>query len=199
VVAYGSQTELLTRLGRSQIPVFPYRHTGLADVTTTIRELGAEVGRTAPAGALADRIESDLADERRRVAQEPRPRTMLVFSREVGALRGIYASGGVGFLHDLLMTAGATDVFSDIRRESIQVSTEQLLARAPDVILEVWPSHGWSAARQVQEQAAWRQLPGLPAVRANRVVMLADDKLTIPGPRVAEVARAFADVLHPRR
>ncbi len=197
VVAYGSQTDLIARLGRSRIAVFPYRHVGLADVTTTIRDLGARVGRAQKADALAAGIDAELADVRRRVAGRPRPKTMLVFSREVGALRGIYASGGVGFLHDLLVTAGATDVFADVARENVQVSSEQLLARAPEIILELWPSQGWSAAREAQERAAWRQLPGLPAVRANRVYMLADDKLTIPGPRVGEIARALAAVVHP--
>jgi len=197
VVAYGSQTDLLARLARSRIPVFAYRHTGLPDVTATIRDLGTRTGHAATANTLAAGIEAELADVRRRVSGEPRPRTILVFSREVGALRGIYASGGVGFLHDLLVTAGATDVFADVMRENVQVSSEQLLARAPDVILELWPTRGWSPARQDQERAAWRQLPALPAVRANRVYMLADDKLTIPGPRIGEVARALAAVLHP--
>lgn len=197
VVAYGSQTDLIARLGRAQIAVFPYRHVGLADVTTTIRELGARVGHGQKADALAARIDAELADVRRRVAGQPRPKTMLVFSREVGALRGIYASGGVGFLHDLLVTAGATDAFADVMRENVQVSSEQLLARAPEIIVELWPSKGWSPAREAQERAAWRQLPALPAVRANRVYMLADDKLTIPGPRVGEIARALAAVLHP--
>lgn len=196
VVVYGSQTDLVERLGRSRIPVFSYRHVGLPDVTATIRELGARVGRVTPANALASAIEAKLADVRRRVSGLPRPKTMLVFSREVGALRGIYASGGIGFLHDLLVTAGATDVFADVMRQNVQVSSEQLLARAPEVILELWPSKGWSAARETQERAAWRQLPAVPAVRANRILMLADDKLTIPGPRVGEVAQALADALH---
>jgi ABC-type Fe3+-hydroxamate transport system substrate-binding protein len=197
VVAYGSQTDLIARLGRSRIAVFPYRHVGLADITTTIRELGARVGRGAPANVLADGIEAELAAVRRRVAGQARPKTMLVFSREVGALRGIYASGGIGFLHDLLVTAGAADIYADVQRENVQVSSEQLLARAPEVVLELWPSRGWSVAREAQERAAWHQLPALPAVRANRIYMLADDKLTIPGPRVGEVARALAAVLHP--
>lgn len=199
VVVYGSQVELMARLARSRIPVFPYRHFHLTDVTTTIREVGTRVGHAAQADTVANGIEAELADVRRRVADQPRPKTMLVFSREVGALRGIYASGGVGFLHDLLVTAGAADVFADVTRENVQVSSEQLLARPPEVILELWPSKGWSAAREAQERAVWRQLPSLPAVRTNRIYMLADDKLTIPGPRVGQVARALADVLHPGR
>ena len=44
------------------------------------------------------RIERGLDDIRRKVRGRPRPRTLLVFGRERLALRGIYASGGIGFL-----------------------------------------------------------------------------------------------------
>jgi iron complex transport system substrate-binding protein len=41
----------------------------------------------------------------------------------------------------------------------------------------------------------WRQLPALPAVRRGRVHIIADDRLAIPGPRVAESARLIAEAL----
>ena len=62
---------------------------------------------------------------------------LLVFGRESGALRGIYASGGIGFLHDMLEAAGGTNVFADVKRQSVQATTELILARKPEVILEM--------------------------------------------------------------
>jgi iron complex transport system substrate-binding protein len=128
VVVYGTQTELITRLTRVSIPMFRYEHAGLPDVTATIRAIGDRVGHGPAGRTLADRIEADLASVRARVAGRPKPRTLLVFGREPGGLRGIYASGGIGFLHDMLETAGGTDVFADIKRQSVQVTTEMLLA-----------------------------------------------------------------------
>src|SRR6186713_2040314 len=46
------------------------------------------------------------------------PRTLLVFGREPGTLRSVYVAGGMGFMHDLLTIAGATNVFADMKRES---------------------------------------------------------------------------------
>ena len=37
----------------------------------------------------------------------------------------------------MLVAAGGEDVFDDIEQESVQVTTEMMLARAPDVILEL--------------------------------------------------------------
>ena len=48
-------------------------------------------------GADSDWIEQSLAAILRRVDGRPRPRTLLVFGREPGTLRNMYASGGRGF------------------------------------------------------------------------------------------------------
>ena len=194
VVAYGSQEELITRLGRASVPVFPYRHAGLSDITSTLRAVGQRVGHVDRANALAAQIERELQEVRKSVAGLPRPRTLMVFSREEASMRGLYVSGGVGFLHDMLEAAGGVNVMADVKREGLQLSLEQLLARAPDVVLEMRVTERWPADRQAREEAAWRTV-SIPAVRAGRVHFLPDEMLTIPGPRVAAAVRAIATAL----
>lgn len=197
VVVYGSQTELKARLARAGIPVFDYAHGSLADVTATMRALGQRLGRGAEADAAAARIERDLAAVRARVAGLPRPKTLLVFGREAGSIRGIYVSGGYGFLNDLLDVAGGVNVFAEIRRENLQISSEQVLARAPEAIVEL---RGVMTPDRVEtERQVWQQLPGVPAVKSGRIHVLQGDWLTVPGPRVAAAARVLADALHPSR
>jgi iron complex transport system substrate-binding protein len=195
VIVYGTQTDFIARLQRASIPMFRYEHAGLPDITQTIRRLGARVGHDAEAERLAASIEHDLDSIRRRVAGQPAVRTLLIFGREPGSLRGIYASGGVGFLHDLLVLAGGVDAFDDVRRQSVQISTEQVLARAPDAVIELHEA-ALSAASLAESRALWRQLGAVPAVRNDRVYFLTGDFLTVPGPRIAMAAKAMADVLH---
>jgi iron complex transport system substrate-binding protein len=194
VIVYGSQEELIGRLGRASIPVYSYRHAGLADITTTIRAVGQRTGHATTAEALAAQIERDLEAVRTSVAGKRRPRTLIVFGREEASMRGLYVSGGTGFLHDMLEAAGGTNVMADIKREGLQISLEQLLARAPEVVLELRVTERWPAERQAREEAAWRAI-SIPAVRAGRVHFLPDEMLTIPGPRVAAAVKAIADAL----
>jgi cobalamin transport system substrate-binding protein len=196
VIVYGTQTDLVARLARVNLPIFSYEHAGLADVTVTVRAIGARIGRAEAAERLAGSIERGLDDVRTSVAGRPRPRTALIFGRETGTLRGIFASGGVGFLHDLLEVAGGEDIFADVRRQSLQASAETLIARAPEVVLEIHPTEQWTPERLARERDVWRGLPSLPAVRNGRVYILADDVLLIPGPRVVEAARMMARTLH---
>ena len=73
-----------------------------------------------------------------------------------------------------------------------------ILTRAPEVILELhygdslkperrWTPSGWSGTRCRR----------VPAVRNNRVYLLAGDEFVVPGPRIVVAAERFARTLHP--
>jgi iron complex transport system substrate-binding protein len=199
VLLYGSQTDLVAQLTRASIPYFAYRHGGLANVTGTVRMLGERLGRSAQAEHLAEMIEQRLVALRNRTRTLQKPRVLLVFSRERGTLRNIYASGGRGFLHEMLEAAGGINVFADVKAESVQASTELILARAPEVILELRPTDMPPPDQQAAEMRSWQALASIPAVRNQRLHFLPGRSYVVPGPRVAEGAEAMAQLLHKGR
>jgi iron complex transport system substrate-binding protein len=194
VVVYGTQSDLRMQMQRAGIPIFPYEHSGLADITRTIRQIGERVGSPREGEALATRIESDISAIRKLVAGRPRPRTLLVFGRDADTLRGIYASGAIGFLSDVLDAAGGTNVFSDVQRQSLQATTEMVIARAPEVIVEIGAD---TASTKIRNLAAWNAIESVPAVRNRRIYLLTGDEMMNPGPRVTGSLRRIAEVLHP--
>jgi iron complex transport system substrate-binding protein len=198
VISYGSQTDLHRQLDRAHVPVFSYWHAGLDGMFQTVRALGAASGRQAESERLARSIEGQLDAVRARVRGRRRPRTLLVFERDPMTLRGLYASGGRGFLHEMLEIAGGTNVFADVDREAVQPSQETLLTRAPDVIIEVHASGlRTTAAAESDDRKAWATLGSIPAVRNGRIYVLRGDYLVVPGPRVGQGTEAFARALHP--
>jgi len=197
VVTYGSQTTLESQLARAKIRTYSYRHGGVADVMESIKGVGRASGHAREADALVDRLNAQLNALRARVKGRPRLRTLLVVDRQPGTLREIYASGGIGFLHDMLDAAGGDNVFADIKRESVQPSTETLLTRAPQVILEVRAEGLIQTPAVATERNVWASLPGLPAVRDGRIQFLSGSHLVVPGPRLVQGAEDFARALHP--
>jgi iron complex transport system substrate-binding protein len=196
VIVYGSQSELHTQLERAGLQSFSYRHGGIATTLNTIREVGVATGHRQEAEKLASSLQARLDAVRERVKGRPQPRTLLVFERQPGTLRGVYASGGQGFLHEMLSIAGGKNVFADVSRESVQPSIETMLARAPDVILEV-RAPGLIEKNEAVERDSWSLLASVPAVRNRRVHLLTGDFLVVPGPRLAMATEAFAQALHP--
>src|SRR5207253_1174986 len=93
--------------------------------------------------------------------------------------------------------AGAENVFADVKKESVQPSTETLLTRAPQVILEVRAEGLIQPAAVAAERNVWSALSALPAVRDGRILFLSGSHFVVPGPRLVQGAEDFARVLHP--
>jgi iron complex transport system substrate-binding protein len=197
VIVYATQKELIERLDRAGIPYFSYQHRALADIMTTIRAVGARIGSAARGDAVAAEMDRTLAGIRAKTANLPHPATLLVFERDPGSLRNVYASGGYGFLHDMLEIAGGRNVFAGMKQQAVQASTEMLLSSKPDVIVELRYGDSLKNADIARELRAWDALASIPAVRTHRVSVLTGDEFVVPGPRVVEATLKLARVIHP--
>ena len=196
VITYGSQVDLQTQL-KARVdsvlrlsPRRPRAHHG-HDARARAADRARRAGRQG--GARRSRPRSTRV--RKSVAGKPRPKTLLVFGREPGSLRNIYASAGRGFLHDMLTVAGGDDVLQDIEKESAQISTEMILARRARRDHRV--ERGQPAERR-RPQGRARSLVGalsVPAVRNKRVIILTGSGLTVPGPRVIQGIERMAKAL----
>ena len=199
VVVYGSQSNVEVRFKKAGIPTFNYRH-GATDAILgtldTITSLGAATGHEAQAREVVVRITTGLDTVRQRVAGLDRPRTLLVIGRQPGTLQSVYAAGGSGFMNEVLEVAGGQNVFEDVKRESIQPSSETLLRRAPDVLLELRatePAGNYPGG----DLEVWNALASVPAVRDRKVHSIVGEHVVVAGPRLAQGAEAIARVLHP--
>ena len=197
VIVYNTQVELKQRLDRARLPYFSYEHRALPDIMTTVRVLGERVGAGERAHAVADEMDHALAAVSASVAGQTRPRALLVFGRQPGTLRSVNASGGYGFLADLLNIAGAENVFNDIKQQSVQASTEMILARRPDVIVELKYGAAAPGLDVARELEPWTALASVPAVRNKRLYLVTGDEFVVPGPRIVLAAQRLAQALHP--
>jgi iron complex transport system substrate-binding protein len=197
VLFHGSQQDQIEQVTRAGIDAFTYVHGGVDDTLAVIRRLGARTDREANAERLATNIEDHLAALRNRLAGRNRPQVLLVFGREPGSLRNVYASGGTGFLHDMLEAAGGENVFAELPRESLPLTSEAILRAAPDVIVELTYDERMTTQTQVAEIAVWDRLSAVPAVRNRRVHLLLGNQFVQPGPRMGDATEAIARALHP--
>jgi iron complex transport system substrate-binding protein len=183
------------------------------DVAAKLRGLGV-ASLIVPVETLADVERSFVAIARRcgvapagerlaaswRAALAPRPvpggglAVMLSVGRQPGRLTAILAAARGTFLDELLVRLGAVNVFADAATRYPQVGLEEVVARAPRVILELRsdPAPAALAAALVHD---WRQLPTVPAVRDGRIFVIAGDYVLVPGPRLPLLYRDMRQAL----
>jgi iron complex transport system substrate-binding protein len=79
----------------------------------------------------------------------------------------------------------------------VRASTEMLIARAPEVVVELHYNVEIEESRRDEERALWQRLGAIPAVRGKRIHLLFGDHLVVPGPRLVRAVEEFARAIHP--
>ena len=184
VVPAAQQRDLGERLEQLGIRVVSLPNHRLEEVLTSITELGALVDRNQAAAARVAAIRRALTELRSATAEAPHPRTVMVIQRDP-----LYVVGGGSYLHELLDVAGARNIAAGFSEAYPRVGLEWLLAAAPDVILD-------ASSDATQAEAYWSRWPSLPAVRANRIVVLPASAWR-PGPFLEQSLQLLADALRP--
>lgn len=188
VVADPSLTSLAERLDAAGIAVHGYATADVQDVFDQMQRLGRVVGLESGGRTAAARLRSELeiVREAHRVAVPPA--VMLVFGRRIGSFAEVWVNGGVGFLHELTEIAGGTNLYRDIERASFKAGLETLLARIPDVVIEMRVD-GLAPVDRSAIRAEWQLLPGF---QSTRVAVITEPWVLNPGPRLAAAAELIA-------
>ena len=170
------QADIVAALIREGIAVHAFNQRSIAEIFDMIRMLGALVGAADRAGGLAAELEAGLAATRRRATMLPR-RPLVYFEEWDEPM-----ISGIAWVSELIEAAGGTDIFADraggkSAKERI-VTTEEIIARQPDIIIGSWCGKKFRA-----EKVAAR--PGFERISAVRNGALHEIKSPIilqPGP-----------------
>jgi len=156
----------------------------------SIVALGERVGAAERAAALVAEIERRVAAVAAATASLPRRRVLVVVGREP-----LFVAGPGSHLDRLLEAAGGVNVAADLASPWAQASLEAMLERAPEVIVDT--SDNRPGAPRGLAAGGWGRWPFLPAVAGGRVAHVDPWRLTLPGPRLGEMAELLARLVHP--
>ena len=186
------QADIVSDLAKAGVAVHLFNQRDLAGIFAMIRTVGALIGESGKAEALARRLEervAAVAHETRDATRRPR-----VYFEEWNDPM----ISAIGWVSELIDVAGGTDVFSHLRaapgaRERI-VASEAVIAARPDVILTSWCGKK-VVPRQIVERPGWT---AVPAVANGRIVEIKSTLILQPGPAALtdglDAIRAALDV-----
>jgi len=114
-----------------------------------------------------------------------------------GKLSNILTSTHGTFLDEMITIAGGENAFAHLDVTYPQVSTESIVARRPEVIIEFMPGRELSEEARARVREEWSALTTVPAVADKRIYFITDDHALIPSPRFAIIVEKVAKLLHP--
>ena len=185
----GNREPTIQQLEAIGIRVYVVSPKSFAGVLESITRIGQLVGRDERAERLGRELRRRGADVALRVEDRPRPNVVyLVWADPV------VVPGRDTLITDLIRMAGGTSVSADERIDWPRLSLEQVVAKAPEVIIVGTQNriHVDDALRRWREQKLL-----LPALRAGRVHAIDGNLVHRPGPRIVDGLEALARAIHP--
>jgi len=170
------QADIAAALIRHGVAVHAFNQRDIAGIFAMIRTVGALIGASAKAEALAASLERRLADVQARAAQLPR-RPRVYFEEWDEPM-----ISGIGWVSELVAAAGGVDVFAGLAAQKSAkdrvVVPDAVIAAAPDIIVGSWCGKKFVPARV----AARPGFSDIPAVRDGWLREIKSPLILQPGP-----------------
>jgi iron complex transport system substrate-binding protein len=156
------------------------------------------LGRATGTEARARQITSDMRERAATVVAKTKnaPKPRVLYELDASEPARPFVAGPAGFFGGLVPMAGGQNVFDDIGKPSGQVSTEQIVARNPEIIIMGDADSPFNAQtpEMVKARPGWQVIA---AVRTGRIHPLDQAFLSRPGPRLAAGLERMAKIIHP--
>ncbi len=184
----GVQQPVLRQLEKLGLTVYAVDAKSLEDVLDDISAIGRVTGAEGAAEALRRQLQERLRRARDRAARATsRPKVFFEIWPDP-----LITAGPGSFAHDLVEAAGGENIAADTAQPYPQFSLETLLARNPDVI--VTPFAQSAADLKQGRRRNWEQIR---AVREGRVILVDENEVSRPGPRLFDALERLVDQMHP--
>lgn len=178
---------LVSRLEGLGVAVYTAPVESIDQALAVARDLGTLLGLEGEAARAIAEVRAGLDSVRSAVVGRARPDVLYVIG-----LDPLMAAGPGTFVHELVTLAGGRNVLHDLDILWPQLSLEELVRRAPDVVV-VASAAAPDPSAPLRYRPGWREVP---AVRAGAVHAVDPDRVNRPGPNLDEAAALLARLIH---
>jgi iron complex transport system substrate-binding protein len=180
--------ERLQNLGLTTYVIFP-KH--FDDILRSIKHLGQITNREKEALGIIQGMQKRSQRVIEITKGLPRPRVFL----QIGEAPIVTVGKGV-FADDLIRLAGGENIAGKEKEMYPRLGVEEILRRAPEVILISSMNPKAEYHKIIQEWARWKSIP---AVRDGRIHLIDSDLIDRPSPRIIDGLEEMARILHPQQ
>jgi iron complex transport system substrate-binding protein len=180
--------ERLEKLGFHTYVIYPKNVDG---ILLSIDHIGQVVGRKKEAATIIN----DMTTRREKIKELtqglPQPRVFL----QIGEAP-IVTVGKGSFADDLIRLAGGRNVAGDEKKMYPRFGMEEILKRAPEVIIISSMNPKGDYQKVFQDWTRWKTIP---AVKNGRIHLIDSDLIDRPSPRIVDGLEEIARILHPKK
>ena len=198
VILLEESTESVEQFRKLGIEMLQVNNRDVSSIKSSIIKIGEKCGKGTEARLMIEKIDNRLAEISKLTAGLDRPSVLISVGRAMGSnsVKDLYCAGPSTFYDELIRIAGGTNALT----ESIpypKLSAEGLLQVNPDVIIDLVESYRDKGLTEYLLKDQWAVFPQLKAVKENRIIILGDSYVVVPGPRIFNLLEDFLVAIHP--
>lgn len=184
----GNRRETVRALERLGVAVYGIDPRNIEGIFRSIQNISELLGVSEAGAKLEADLRTQLAAVAARIEGRPWPRVLFVLW-----LEPLMSVGRYTFIHDVLRRAGAESATADRAEDWPRLSLEEVIRRNPDYLVLAHSPALEQQLADLRQRPAWQ---GLRALEKDHVILL-DEAVLRPGPRIAEAVERLARALHP--
>jgi iron complex transport system substrate-binding protein len=181
-----------------KIPTLEVSVNNLENILRSIQVI-ADAMQTPKAGKqLADKIKIQIDNYRISLGKTNPHQVLMLLSDTNDPSRDLYAVGRNTFLNELLSIAGGENILPDTMATYPKISKEFIIAKSPEIIIEIGPTANLSNEGILSREKAWTIYPTIRAVKNDRLYFVGANYILIPGPRLVKILDILTRNIHPK-
>lgn len=188
VASYKTQAQLFDFFSRYNIPVIISEATSFNQIAESINLLGNATNKKDAAEKIVQGLKEKTAKLEKQL--EGTVPVRCYYAVSFGNY-GNWTAGKGSFLHDIIEKAGGENLGAVIGKPWGEISPETIVSLNPDVVIL------GKYSGPVGTLASSAGLRELVAVKNNRIIVVDDDLVGRPGPRIVDGLQELAEKLHP--
>jgi len=195
IVAIGgspAQVEKATEMEKLGLTVLVLEPGDIEGIMANIELVGKATGAEKEASELAAQMRKRFDDITAR-AEGAESRPKVFFELDATDPSKPYTPGPGSFIDALISLAGGSNVAAGAKMQWAQLSTEEIIAQDPEVIVLGDANYGVTV-EMVKERPGWSVIA---AVKNGAIYPIDDILISRPGPRIIDGLEALARIIHP--
>jgi iron complex transport system substrate-binding protein len=185
----GNTREMVDRLEKLGFKTYVIFPKNFNDILQSVAHIGQVVNREKEARGIIEGMRKRSQRVIELTRDLPRPKVFI----QIGDAPVVTVGKG-SFADDLIRLAGGENVAGKEKEVYPRFGMEEILKRAPEVIVISSMNPKADYQKTFQEWARWKTIP---AVKNGRIHLIDSDLLDRPSPRIVDGLEELARVLHP--
>ena len=184
------------------INILAVKHDSIDDILNSIMAIGMVCGKNEQAMKLVSELKNKMSAIKMQSDARHRPKVLLSVGHDISqdpdkSPENVYIAGKDGFYSDIIEKAGGQNAYTG----SIPfpaVSYESIVSMNPEVIIDVMtasPEKNVFDAEIIKKQ--WKKIEMIDAAKNDRIYVLTEDFVAIPGPRFILTLEKIASAINP--